>query len=230
VHFPDDARVDPPRLLSALRIAAERAGASFRSGAWVRRVAIERGRARGVSLEDGSLVRAEYVIAAAGSWSSLVEGVPLPKGGVVPARGQIVELGLQVPPIRSVVFGPKCYLVPRDDGRVLVGSTLEFVGFRREVTASAVHDLLGAAITLVPALRHATLRGAWSNFRPYTENQLPLIGESPVPSLLLATGHYRNGILLAPITADILQSLVLGETPPVTLSAFSARKKRKRAS
>jgi glycine oxidase len=121
-----------------------------------------------------------------------------------------------------VVFGPRCYLVPRDDGRVLVGATLEFVGYRREVTARAVKDLLSAALSLAPVLDHATLRGSWSNFRPYTEDELPLLGRSAVSGLFLATGHYRNGILLAPVTAEIIRSLVLGKKPPVDIEPFQA--------
>lgn len=221
VAFPDDWRIDPPRLLRALRIAAERAKVEFRTGAWVRGVVIEGKRARGVALDDGSVVRGQHVIIAAGSWSSLVEGVPVPEGGVIPARGQIVELMLPTPCFGPVLFGPNCYLVPRDDGRVLIGSTLEFVGYRKEVTAAAVRNLLDAGITLLPALAEATLHGAWSSFRPYTKDALPLIGEAGVNGLLLATGHYRNGILLAPVTAEIISSLVLGKTPPVALEALS---------
>src|SRR5262249_5105891 len=97
----------------------------------------------------------------------------------------------------------------------------EFVGYRREVTAAAVRNLLDAAITLVPTLGEASLNGAWSNFRPYTKDALPLIGEAGVKGLLLATGHYRNGILLAPITAEIITALVLGKAPPVALDALS---------
>jgi glycine oxidase len=221
VAFPDDSRIDPPRLLRALRIAAERSKVEFRSGAWVRSVAIEARRARGVALDDGSVVRGGHVIIAAGSWSSLVEGVPAPEGGVIPARGQIVELMLPVPRFGPVLFGPHCYLVPRDDGRVLIGSTLEFVGYRREVTAAAVRNLLDAALTLVPALAEASWNGAWSNFRPYTKDALPLLGESGVNGLLLATGHYRNGILLAPVTAEIMTALVLGKASPIAFEALS---------
>lgn len=227
VAFPDDSRIDPPRLLRALRIAAERASVEFRSGAWVRQVVVRNGRARGVLLDDGALVAARHVVIAAGSWSSLVEGVPLPKGGVIPARGQIVELLLPTPRFEAVLFGPRCYLVPRDDGRVLLGSTLEFVGYRREVTATAVRALLDAALTLVPALAEATFNGAWSNFRPYTKDALPLIGEAGIDGLLLATGHYRNGILLAPITAEIIAALVLGQAPPVSLAALSPLRPRR---
>jgi glycine oxidase len=221
VAFPDDGRIDPPKLLRALRIAAERAGVAFRSGAYVQRVVVEDGRARGVELGDGSRLESGHVLVAAGSWSSLVEGVPLPSGGVVPARGQIVELTLPVPFTSWVVFGPGCYLVPRDDGRVLIGSTLEFVGFRREVTARGVRDLLDAALELAPALAEATLTGSWSSFRPFIADGLPALGATGIDRLWLATGHYRNGILLAPITAKIVRSLLLRRAPPLDLRPFS---------
>jgi glycine oxidase len=119
-------------------------------------------------------------------------------------------------------MGPRCYLVPRDDGRVLVGATVEFVGYRREVTAGAVRDLLDAAIELVPSLEHAAVRDAWSSFRPYTPDELPLLGRTRVKGLLLATGHYRNGILLAPITAEILTAIATGTEPPVDVTPFEA--------
>jgi glycine oxidase len=215
-----DARVDPRLLLRALRIAAGRDGVVFRTGAYVRRVVMQGERAVGIALDDGEIVAARHVVVAAGSWTTLVEGTGLPAGAVVPARGQIVEIETPEPLLRRVVFGPGAYLVPRDDGRVLVGSTLEFVGYRREVTAGAVRDLLSAAIRLVPALANAEFRSSWSSFRPYTKSERPLIGASSVPGLVLATGHYRNGILLAPVTARIVGALVRGVRPPVPLSPF----------
>jgi len=229
LHFPDDARIDPAKLLGALRIAAERQGVTFQSGTLVKRVVTQGGRVDGVLLDDGSLVQAGNVVVAAGSWSSLVDGVPLPSGGVIPARGQIVELRLPVPAFEPVLFGPKCYLVPRDDGRVLIGSTLEFVGYRREVTAVAVRDLLGAAIGLVPSLAEATLGKAWSNFRPYTRDERPVIGQAEIEGLLLATGHYRNGILLAPITSAIIAALVQGKPAPLALDAWSPQRTERAA-
>jgi glycine oxidase len=219
-RFPDDARIDPPRFLRALRIAAERAGAVFSSGAMVRRVIVDGGVTRGVEIEGGEEVRADNVVIAAGSWSNLVPGVPVAAGAVRPARGQIVELVTKMPPLRGAVFGKRAYLSPRDDGRVLVGSTLELVGFERAVTAGAVRDLLAGAIELVPSLAEAELNRCWSQFRPYTQNQLPLIGPSSVNGLLLATGHFRNGILLGPITGEIIADLVTGKTPAIDLSAF----------
>jgi glycine oxidase len=220
VHFAEDARIDPPLLLKAVHIAAAKVGAIFRSGVYVRSVDVDGAVARGVILEDGTRITAGHVVLAAGSWSTLVDGVPIPAGGVRPARGQIVELETRDPLLNGVVFGPGCYLVPRDDGRVLIGSTLEFVGYRREVTARAVRDLLAAAIDLVPALAEATLGRTWSSFRPYSETGVPLLGPTAVDRLLLATGHHRNGILLAPITAEIICAVARGQSPPVDLAPF----------
>lgn len=219
--FKEDARVDPPRLLRALRIAAERRGVVFRSGTTVRRVAFASERVRGVTLDDGTQLRAKNVVVAAGSWSALVEGVPLPEGSVTPVRGQIVELIVPNPLTDWVVFGPNCYLVPRDDGRVLVGSTVELVGYRREVTAGAVRDLLTAAVALMPALGSAALTRTWSSFRPFFNDGLPALGSAGIPGLWLATGHHRSGILLAPITAQIVCALVRNERVPIDLSPFS---------
>jgi glycine oxidase len=214
--------VDPRRLFRAVHLAALRAGARFESGASVRRLLVESGRAAGVVMDGNVEHRAGQVIVAAGSWSTLVPGVPLREGAVIPARGQVVELETAEPPLSHVVWGPDAYLVPRDDGRVLVGATLEFVGYRHGVTARGVADLLGSAIRLVPTLAEATVRSAWSSFRPYTKDELPLIGDTEIPGLLMATGHYRNGILLAPITAAMVCALVTGGPTPLDVTPFSA--------
>jgi glycine oxidase len=221
VWFEHDALLDPRALLAALRVAAERAGANFRSGSVVQRVAEQGGRAIGVELEDGNVIRGSHVVLAAGSWTSPLLPASVQAPRVVPARGQIVELATSTPLLSSVVFGPDCYLVPRADGRVLIGSTLEFVGFRRGVTAGAVARLLDAAIRLVPALGEAELTGSWSSFRPYTHDELPLLGPGALPGLILMSGHYRNGILLAPISAKIVAACVLGRRPPLDLAPFS---------
>jgi glycine oxidase len=220
VRFAGDARVEPKALLRALHIAALGRGVIFRSGAFVRRVVVEDARAVGVALDDGSILRAKSTVVAAGSWTSLIDGLGLPTGQVIPARGQIVELELPSPPLSHVVFGPGAYLVPRDDGRLLVGSTLEFVGYEREVTAGAVRDLLTHATALLPVLERAGLRATWSNFRPYTKDEMPLLGRTQIQSLFLSTGHYRNGILLAPLSAEIVRAAVLGQRAPISLAAF----------
>jgi glycine oxidase len=223
-HFAEEARIDPPLLVAALRIAAERAGARVLSGAHVRKIVVTGDRATGVLLEDGTSMVAANVVVAAGSWSGLVEGTGLPADAVRPVRGQIVELTVSQPLLSGIVYGPRCYLSPRDDGRVLVGSTLEFVGFRPGVTASAVRDLLGAALGLAPALEAAAFVRAWSGFRPHTRDELPLLGPTSVKGLLLATGHYRSGILLAPITAEIIAAFVVGSDLPIDVEPFSPQR------
>jgi glycine oxidase len=224
VRFPDDGTVDPPALVTAVRVAAERAGARFRTGALVRRVVVEGGRARGVLLEDGSLVEGDRVVISAGSWSAFVDGAGLPDGALRPARGQIIELRMPVPPLRGALESLYAYLSPRDDGRVLVGSTVEFVGFRPGVTAAAVRDLLVAATRLLPALGEASVSRTWSGFRPCSKDELPLLGASYVAGLIIATGHFRNGVLLAPLTGEIVVALATGAPPPVDLAPFAPQR------
>ncbi len=210
--------MDPPLLVRALQLAAARAGAEFQS-AYVRRVVHEGGRVSAVELE-GDTVAAPSVVVAAGSWSSLVDGAGLPARAVRPMRGQMVELETRPPPLQRVVFAPGGYLVPRNDGRVLVGSTMELVGFRKDVTVAGLERLLSLAKRVVPALAEAPVRRFWANFRPYTDDHLPFIGKTPIEGLFLATGHFRNGILLTPITADSIAALVTNNAPPIDLSLF----------
>ncbi len=222
VLYPKDARIDPRLFLRSTHLAALRSGAEFRSGTYVECIEQRAKKAEAVRLEDGTRIMAGTVVVAAGSWSALVEGVPLQRQDVIPARGQVIELTSSSPLTDRVIFGPDCYAVPRDDGRILIGSTTEFVGHRRGVTARAARDLLTAAIALMPALGDARLTGSWSNFRPFAADGLPVLGKTGVDGLLLATGHYRTGILLAPITAEIIRCLILGKRSPVPLASFSS--------
>jgi glycine oxidase len=220
VYFPNDARIDPARLVESAQLAARKSGAEIKSGVSVERLEIEADRIVAVRLADGTRTSAGHVVLAAGSWTNQVLGVPLRSGTIEPARGQIVELLTAEPLVRRVVFGDDCYAVPRDDGRTLIGSTLEFVGFDREVTALAVQRLLTAAFELIPGTRAARLSRTWCNFRPYTPDERPLLGPTEVEGLILASGHYRTGILLAPITAEVVVASVLGHGSPVELDAF----------
>jgi glycine oxidase len=219
--FPDELRVDPPSLLAALRTAVERAGATFALGADARRVIARGGRALGVELTEGQAIDADAVVIAAGSWSSLVEGASLPADVVQPARGEIVELRTERPILRGIIDGAGTYLSPRDDGRVLVGSTMELAGYKKGATAGAVRDLLACAVRLAPALADASVSRTWAGFRPYVRDELPLLGPTSVEGLFVATGHFRNGVLLAPVTAEIVAALALGEPPPFDLAPFS---------
>lgn len=221
LRFPDDAQVNARELARALSQAAAVAGARFLSGRYVRRVVVEGGAATGVEL-DGEVVAAGAVVVAAGSWSGLVEGAGVPASVVRPARGQLVSIETRPPLLRHVVsVHGRGYLVPRRDGTVLAGSTMEMAGFRKEVTVGGLAQILMLARTLVPALADAPVTATWSNFRPYTEDHLPVLGATPVRGLVLATGHFRNGILLCPATAQAIAELIARGTASVDLAPFS---------
>jgi len=213
LHLPHEAQVDPRRLLRAVAIEAERAGAVFRSGAYVQEVVTEGDRVRGVRV-GAELLEAEHVVVAAGSWTSLVPGLGLEAAEVHPVRGQIVACDTRPPIFRRLVFGAGGYLCTRPSGEVLCGSTEERVGYRRAVTLGGIRDIVDLAIRLAPALANAPLLGQWSSFRPGTADGLPLVGPAGPENLWLASGHFRNGILLAPITGAIVAALIDGTTPP----------------
>jgi len=217
--FPDDHQVDPRRLMQALTGAAARRGVRFHSGA-VRGLLETQGAVTGVALE-GEALTAELTIIAAGAWSSLLPGVGVDAAHLKPARGQMVELSLPAPPLKHVLKSGLGYVVPRADGHCICGTTVELVGFDKRVTAEGLASVLGAATRLCPALEDATVVSTWAGLRPWTEDGLPLLGRGPKPGLLVASGHYRNGILLAPITARLLGQLVRGDRPTVDLTPFS---------
>jgi glycine oxidase len=180
-----------------------------KAGTVVHRVLVEGDACIGVLLDEGKLL-ADATVLAAGSWSSLVPGVPSAVPAVKPARGQMVLLEERPPRVRTILFAHSGYVVPRGDGRVLCGSTLEFVGFRREVTAGGVLGILTSAIDLAPGLAEAQVSTFWNSFRPYSSIDAPLMGASPLPGFFLATGHHRNGILLAKVTGDAVANAILG--------------------
>ena len=221
LRFTDDAQVNARELARALSQAAAHAGARFLQGRYVRRVLVKGGVAQGVEL-DGEVLAAGTVVVAAGSWSGLIEGSGVPSTVVRPARGQLVSIETRPPLFRHVIsVHGRGYLVPRRDGTVIAGSTVEMAGFRKEVTVGGLAQILGLAATLVPALADAPVTGSWSNFRPYTEDHLPVLGQTPVRGLVLATGHFRNGILLAPVTADAIASVVATGASEIDLAPFS---------
>jgi glycine oxidase len=228
--FPDEAQVDPPSIMKALPIAAKAAGVRFVQDTVVRIESIE---GAGWGLEEGHggpphdgspRVRvvgesrtyiARHVVVAAGAWSSTLTGVGSAIEVVKPARGQIVELQTRTRGFRSVLFSERGYVLARADGRVLAGSTLEFVGYRKGVTARGLASILALALEMVPELAEAEVVAARSGFRPHTADHLPLIGRVPTPGLWVITGHYRNGILLAPGSAVLLADLLCGSPPGV---------------
>jgi glycine oxidase len=219
LFFAGEASLDPRLLGRALYVAAARAGARFVSGQ-VRRVVLEGARVAGVDHDSGRIA-APAVVVAAGAWSLQVEGSGLPPGAVRPVRGQIGVLDTRPPLLSRVVFSEKGYVVPRPDGRVLCGSTMEEAGFEKAVTAGGLLRVLELAVEIAPALASAPVVDSWSNFRPATPDGLPILGRGKVEGLFHATGHYRNGILLAPITADVVADAVLDRPAAVDLAAFS---------
>ena len=220
IEFPADCRIDPPALVRALDGAVRGAGVAVQEGADVARVTVEEGRAVGAALRGGELVRAGAVVITAGAWS-LLEGSGLRAREIEPVRGQMLELRTPVRPLDHVVFGPGAYLSPRDDGRVIVGSTQERVGFHKAVTVRGIRGLLEGAVACVPELEEAELVRTWSGLRPATPDDAPLLGPGGARGLFVAAGHFRNGILLAPITGGIVAGLVTGGARVADLAPFA---------
>ena len=222
--LPEDRQVDSRALVRALFAACLAADVQFLRAA-VRRVRHDGRRVHGVELE-GSACDAPEVVIAAGAWSTAAEldGVPLPAGAVFPVRGQMIELRPPRAPLRHVVFGAGGYLVPRSDGRVLCGATEEEVGFERATTEPAMRELEARATRLCPSLATAKVGERWAGLRPASRDGLPFIGSTAIAGLHLATGHFRNGIVLAPLTGAIVAALVTGAAPPVDITPLSPRR------
>ncbi len=155
------------------------------------------------------------MVIAAGAWGNAIEGVRTPP--LRPVRGQLLHLGWRGHPLSTIIWGPDCYIVPRTDGTLLVGATVEEVGFDERTTAAGVRDLLDAACELLPDGKSATFLEARAGLRPATPDELPVLGSDPdTPGIIHASGHYRNGVLLAPITARVIANWVVeGKRDPV---------------
>jgi glycine oxidase len=221
LRFPEDHQVDNRRRAEALHQAAVCAGAEFRTGSGVARIepsAVHT--ATVVHLEDGTALSARTLVLAAGCWSGGIDGLPrrLP---VRPVHGQLLALHADPPLLRHVVDSPRTYLVPRASGRVVVGATSEERGFGKAVTPRGLLQLLNGAVEICPALADTSVVESWSGLRPGTADSLPILGPDPRrASLVYATGHYRNGILLAPLTGELIAELILTGTSPELLRPF----------
>jgi len=221
---PRSARVRPPRLMAALRRRARDLGVLVTNGCPVRALVRGPRGIRGVLTESGQLLEAERVILAAGSWSGRIALTLGLEVEVRPVRGQI--LLLRGPPglLGPTLNNGETYLVPRRDGRILVGSTMEDAGFDDWATPDVIARLRAAACALLPAAAELEVETWWAGLRPATPDRLPYLGQVPdVPGLLLATGHYRNGILLAPVTAAVLADLLAGRAPCVDIAPYAPR-------
>ena len=217
--LPDEGAVDNRLLSAALAEAARREGAELRAGVEVLRMISANGRATGVETRQERLA-ARHILLAAGSFTAQIEGAER-YAPTIPARGQMAALRPAAMPLGRVVRGPS-YLVPRGDGRLLIGATVERAGFERAVTPAGIGRLLTDAVRMVPALADAPLVETWCGFRPDTPDHLPVLGPTDVEGLWFATGHFRNGILLAPATALALADWITKGSTALPVDAFSA--------
>jgi glycine oxidase len=212
--FPDEHQIDPRSFLPALAEACRRAEVRMLRED-VAALVEERGRVNGVRLGQG-LEHADRVVLAAGAWSSRIwsQSTPL----VEPIRGQVVELRAEG--LTRIIAGPRCYLVPRGNGRVLAGTTEERAGYDKSVTVDGLRTILTAVAELCPPLASAPVIASWAGLRPWVAGELPVVSEGPRENLVVATGHFRNGVLLAPVTARLVSQLILGQAPALDLKPF----------
>jgi glycine oxidase len=219
-YYPDDHQIDPIRLSRALAAAVARLGGTFKSGVQVLGLAIESGEVVGVETNQGRM-SCDRVVIAGGAWSTNLAGLHGVRTLVKPMSGQIVQVETRPPLFRHVVYGFKGYIVPRADGRVLMGSTLEDRGFDKAVTLAGINRVTGMAMEMVPGLAEGRLTDTWAGLRPAPEDGKPLLGAAKeIAGLFFATGHYRNGILLTPITAEVICDLMVNRVPQVDISTF----------
>lgn len=224
LQIADDHAIDPRALTAALAEACRRSGVVLRTGAEVASVELDGGRVGGVRLAGNELVQAAHVVIAAGAWSGLLAGLPADaRVAVRPVKGQILHLHDPSGPglLGRVLRMADGYVVPRGDGRYVLGATMEERGFDTTVTAGAAFELLREAIELVPGMAELVLDELVAGLRPATPDNVPAIGPGAVPGLHWAAGHHRNGILLTPITADIVTAALTGEELPEPAAAVA---------
>jgi glycine oxidase len=224
VAAPGEATVDPEALIAALEVAVEAAGGEIRSGAEVVEPTLEGNVLRGVVTADGQEHRSRAVVVATGCWSGALGWLPAAaRPGVRPVKGQVLTLrGERTEPVcERLVVGERVYLVPREDGRLVVGATVEELGFDLRVTAGGVHELLREAYRVLPDVAELDFVEAQAGLRPATADNAPLIGPGALDGLFLATGHYRNGVLQAPVTAEVAAAWLAGEDIPEAVASFA---------
>lgn len=215
--FPNDGQVDNRALIKALWAAVRELGVEIHTGVTVNRFECDNARIQRLHTTEGEWQADRYILAT-GAWSQAL--LPIP---VFPRKGQM--LSVKIPanadlPLKQVLYGDETYIVPRRDGRIVIGATSEDVGFVSGNTAIGINTLLSAAIELYPAIADFELQEVWFGFRPATPDELPILGASLYENLILATGHYRNGILLAPITGKAIAQF-LRDSQTAALEAFS---------
>ena len=216
---PGEASVDNRLLSKAILEAARRSGAQIFAGSAVDAVWSEGNRCLGL-LVGTEKISARHTIIAAGSFSANIRGAKS-YCPVRPAKGQMISLRAENLPIERVLWSENIYLVPRDDGRILAGATVEYVGFEKSVTAGGMFKVCSGATQLVPALKDARIEESWAGLRPDSPDHLPILGPTDVQGLLIATGHFRSGVLLTPITAKLIGEWITQQNTTLDCDRFS---------
>jgi glycine oxidase len=216
---PEEASVDNRLLTRALLAAAKRSGAEIFPSLAAEAIWREGRRCAGLKLH-GETVSAKWTIVAAGSFSSQITGA-MPYAPVRPAKGQILALRAEGLEIERVLWSDKVYLVPRNDGRIVAGATMEYVGYDKNVTAGGLEKILAAAIELAPGLADARIDETWAGLRPDSPDHLPILGPTDLDGLLIATGHFRSGVLLTPITAKLMREWITQQRVSLDWERFS---------
>ncbi len=221
--LPDEASVNTRLLTAAVLAAAETAGTTLCPGMEVTSLAKAGDRCIGVRTAEDETISAQHVVLAAGCWTSRISEAA-PYAPTRPVRGQMVALRHAGKPIRRVLRSERGYIVPRDHStpqKLVAGSTLENAGYEKAVTSGGLEQILGAVNELAPSLAGAEIVETWSGLRPGTPDQLPIIGPTDIEGLMIATGHYRNGILLAPVTAKLITEWITEGRPMLNGEDFN---------
>ncbi len=216
---PEEGSVDNRALTTAILKAAERSGAEIFSGDGAKAIWREGNRCAGLLLQNEK-VEAKWTIIAAGCFSATIEGIA-PYVPVRPAKGQMAALRADDLKMERVLWSERIYLVPRNDGRILAGATIEYAGFDKRTTAGGIGKILSGAIDLAPSLANARLEETWAGLRPDSPDHLPILGPTDVDGLLIATGHFRSGILLAPVTARLVREWITEQRVSADWDRFS---------
>jgi glycine oxidase len=215
----DEGSLDARAFTQAVLQGARQRGVDILEGNGVKALKKDGSHCRGLVLESGE-VEAKWTIVAAGCFSARIGGVE-PYAPVMPAKGQMVALRCEGMEITHILWLGHKYLVPRKDGRIIAGSTIEQAGFDRHVTAGGIQTILREAMKMVPALEQARIEETWAGLRPDSPDHLPIIGPTDLGGLLIATGHFRSGILLAPITARLIREWVTTQQVSVDWARLS---------
>ena len=222
LRFPNDIQVENRRLIAALTNSINHRGVKTLTETTVEALTIQGHRITGVQTSRGAIA-CQTVVVAAGPWSSFIlQSTPCPNPAVKPVRGQMVCLDAKPQLTKHVIFSPRGYLVPRQDGRLLAGSTSEDAGFAKRVTAGGIASILRHALEISPAINNLPMVDTWAGLRPRAADGLPVLGPcGEIDGLFYATGHYRNGILLAPLTAELISEAIVARATSPLLAPFS---------